>query len=50
MAAFQTLNDRCITIVMVTHELDTAQYAKQNVAMRDWLQAKTKMEELQREQ
>ena len=27
MDAFQTLNDRGIAIIMVTHELDIAQYA-----------------------
>lgn len=46
---------------MVTHELDIAQYAKQNVVMRDGkilsdhlmvdrFQAKAEMEKLQREQ
>lgn len=61
MDAFQTLNDRGITIVMVTHELDIAQYAKRNVVMRDGkilsdrrvrnrFQAKTEREKLQREQ
>lgn len=50
MSAFQTLNGRGITIVMVDHELDIFQYAKQNVVMRDRFQAKTEMEKLQREQ
>ena len=61
MDTFQTLNDRGITIVMVTHELDIAQYAKRNVVMPDGkilsdrpvldrFQAKTEMEKLQREQ
>lgn len=58
--AFQTLNDHGITIVMVTHELNIAQYAQRNVAMsdgkilsdrpaRDRFQAKTEMEKLRRE-
>ncbi len=50
MSVFQTLNDRGITIVMIDHELDIFQYAKQNVMMRDRFQAKTEMEKLQREQ
>ncbi len=61
MDAFQTLNDRGITIAMVTHELDIAQYTKRNVVMRDGkiisdrcvedrLSAKQEMEKLQREQ
>ena len=37
MDAFQTLNERGITIAMVTHELDIAQYTKRNVVMRDGL-------------
>src|SRR5215468_4226156 len=37
MAIFQKLNDRGITIVMVTHEPDIASYAKRNVIMRDGL-------------
>ena len=37
MAVFQSLNQRAITIVMVTHELDIARYAKRNVSMRDGL-------------
>lgn len=32
---FQKLNDAGITILMVTHELDIAQYAKRNLVMRD---------------
>lgn len=32
---FQKLNDQGITILMVTHELDVAQYAKRNLIMRD---------------
>jgi putative ABC transport system ATP-binding protein len=35
MEIFQTLNDRGITIVMVTHETDIAAYAKRNIMMRD---------------
>jgi putative ABC transport system ATP-binding protein len=35
MAIFQQLNDRGITIIMVTHEQDIAAYAKRNVMMRD---------------
>ncbi len=35
MGVFQQLNDRGRTIVMVTHELDIAAYARRNVVMRD---------------
>jgi putative ABC transport system ATP-binding protein len=35
MAIFQLLNERGITIVMVTHEQDIAAYARRNVVMRD---------------
>jgi putative ABC transport system ATP-binding protein len=35
MGLFQQLNAKGITIVMVTHELDIAQYTKRNVVMRD---------------
>ncbi len=35
MGTLQKLNDEGITIVMVTHELDIAQYARRNVIMRD---------------
>ncbi|HEX2861333.1 MAG TPA: ATP-binding cassette domain-containing protein, partial [Lacunisphaera sp.] len=35
MGVFQKLNDNGITIVMVTHELDIAQYCKRNLIMRD---------------
>lgn len=35
MALFQALNEQGITIVMVTHELDIAQYTKRNIVMRD---------------
>ena len=34
MGVFQKLNDEGITIIMVTHELDIAQYTKRNVVMR----------------
>ncbi|MCX6977632.1 MAG: macrolide ABC transporter ATP-binding protein, partial [Verrucomicrobia bacterium] len=32
---FQGLNDRGMTIVMVTHEADIARYTKRNIVMRD---------------
>ena len=35
MGVFQKLNEQGITIVMVTHELDVAQYTKRMVVMRD---------------
>ena len=35
MEIFQQLNDKGITIVMVTHELDIAQFAKTNIMFRD---------------
>ena len=35
MGVFQKLNERGITIVMVTHELDVAQYTKRMIVMRD---------------
>ena len=37
MGIFQELNDRGITIVMVTHEPDIAAYARRDVVMRDGL-------------
>ncbi|MBM3881026.1 MAG: ABC transporter ATP-binding protein [Verrucomicrobia bacterium] len=37
MGVFQALNDRGITVVMVTHELDIASFAKRKVVMRDGL-------------
>ena len=37
MGIFQELNERGITIVMVTHEPDIAAYARRNVLMRDGL-------------
>ena len=35
MDVFQKLNDQGITIVIVTHELDIAHYAKRNIILRD---------------
>ncbi len=35
MGVFQKLNDEGITIAMVTHELDIANYTRRNVIMRD---------------
>jgi putative ABC transport system ATP-binding protein len=35
MGVFQNLNDRGMTVVMVTHELDIAHYAKRTIVMRD---------------
>ena len=35
MGIFQQLNQRGITIIMVTHESDIASYARRNVVMRD---------------
>jgi len=37
MGIFQQLNERGITIIMVTHEQDIATYARRNVLMRDGL-------------
>ena len=37
MGVFQELNDRGITIVMVTHELDIARYCRRNVILKDGL-------------
>jgi putative ABC transport system ATP-binding protein len=37
MGIFQELNNRGITIIMVTHEQDIAFYARRNVVMRDGL-------------
>jgi putative ABC transport system ATP-binding protein len=37
MGIFQELNNRGITIIMVTHEADIATYARRNVVMRDGL-------------
>jgi putative ABC transport system ATP-binding protein len=35
MGIFQELNERGITVIMVTHEPDIAMYARRNVVMRD---------------
>jgi putative ABC transport system ATP-binding protein len=35
MGVFQALNERGITILMVTHEIDIARYTKRTVVMRD---------------
>jgi len=35
MGVFQGLNEKGITIIMVTHELDIARYTKRNLIMRD---------------
>jgi len=35
MGVFQKLNEQGITIIMVTHELDIASYARRNIIMRD---------------
>ncbi|HEU5125107.1 MAG TPA: ABC transporter ATP-binding protein [Verrucomicrobiae bacterium] len=35
MGVFQKLNDQGMTVVMVTHELDIAQFTKRTVVMRD---------------
>src|SRR5262249_59622981 len=37
MGVFYKLNEQGITLIMVTHELDIARYAKRNVIMRDGL-------------
>src|SRR5256714_606665 len=37
MAIFQQLNERGITVIMVTHEQDIAAYAKRNVLLHDGL-------------
>jgi len=37
MGVFQSLNEKGITIVMVTHELDISSYAKRKIVMRDGL-------------
>jgi putative ABC transport system ATP-binding protein len=35
MGVFQKLNERGITVIMVTHELDIARYSKRTVVLRD---------------
>jgi len=61
MGVFQKLNDQGMTIVMVTHELDIAQYTRRMVVMRDGkvvsdtpvskrLSAETELHRLQEEQ
>jgi putative ABC transport system ATP-binding protein len=35
MAVFQTLNDQGITVILVTHEPDIAEYAARNILFRD---------------
>src|SRR5207248_4608196 len=61
MGVFQKLNEQGMTIVMVTHELDIAQYTRRMVVMRDGkvvkdnpvpkrLQAETELQRLQAEQ
>jgi putative ABC transport system ATP-binding protein len=61
MGVFQKLNDLGMTIVMVTHELDIAQYTKRMVVMRDGkvvgdtlvsnrLRAETELRRLQEEE
>jgi putative ABC transport system ATP-binding protein len=37
MGIFQGLNEKGITIIMVTHEADIASYARRNVVMKDGL-------------
>ena len=37
MGIFQSLNDRGITVIMVTHEPDIASYARRNIVMKDGL-------------
>ena len=37
MGIFQELNERGITIIMVTHEPDIAAFARRDVVMRDGL-------------
>ena len=37
MEIFQSLNEKGITIVMVTHEADIASYARRNIVMKDGL-------------
>jgi putative ABC transport system ATP-binding protein len=37
MGIFQSLNEKGITVIMVTHELDIASYARRNIVMKDGL-------------
>jgi putative ABC transport system ATP-binding protein len=37
MGIFQSLNEKGITIIMVTHEADIASYARRNIVMKDGL-------------
>jgi putative ABC transport system ATP-binding protein len=37
MEIFQRLNEKGITIIMVTHEADIAAYARRNIVMKDGL-------------
>ena len=37
MEIFQALNDKGITVIMVTHEPDIASYARRNIIMKDGL-------------
>jgi putative ABC transport system ATP-binding protein len=37
MEIFQRLNEKGITVVMVTHEADIAAYARRNIVMKDGL-------------
>jgi putative ABC transport system ATP-binding protein len=37
MEIFQSLNEKGITIIMVTHEPDIASYARRNIVMKDGL-------------
>src|SRR2546423_3437195 len=37
MEIFQSLNNKGITVIMVTHEADIASYARRNIVMRDGL-------------
>jgi putative ABC transport system ATP-binding protein len=35
MGIFQTLNDQGITVILVTHEADIAEYAQRRIIFRD---------------
>jgi len=45
MGVFQSLNEQGITVVMVTHELDIARFAKRTIIMRDGLVVNDKLVE-----